>query len=305
MPFVPVIDNDLLRWWGQDQLWQSEDARYSADSVRVIPGPISVAGITTVDEPVADILGRFEAAAMASACPPNCRPVPPTDAFSRSSAAAEQRRGRSSATARTSPGSATSPTNPAYGTARSATPTTRSSTAALDGSGEEVRPRHPSRHLLGQRSGRWRLQARRARHRHPADAATAPKPACCRSSTASAWSATSTRCSPPPQASATPPSPATSSPTCRRSPRPTTRPPTRSAPRTAAYTLSANLGYDHEAATGGALPQDLAPSPHRPRRAGRPGMAGDLRGARLRVRQGLPGHRGPAQRRASRPPHRA
>ena len=62
MPFVPVIDNDLLRWWGQDQLWQSEDSRYSADSVRIIPGPISVAGITTVDEPVADILGRFEQA---------------------------------------------------------------------------------------------------------------------------------------------------------------------------------------------------------------------------------------------------
>ncbi|PJM78512.1 type I polyketide synthase [Bifidobacterium scaligerum] len=64
MPFVPVIDNDLLRWWGQDQLWQSEDPRYSADSVRAIPGPISVAGITTVDEPVADILGRFEHAAI-------------------------------------------------------------------------------------------------------------------------------------------------------------------------------------------------------------------------------------------------
>ncbi|MBT1174387.1 DUF1729 domain-containing protein [Bifidobacterium sp. LC6] len=64
MPFVPVIDNDLLRWWGQDQLWQSEDARYSADSVRAIPGPISVAGITTVDEPVASILGRFEHAAI-------------------------------------------------------------------------------------------------------------------------------------------------------------------------------------------------------------------------------------------------
>ena len=62
MPFVPVIDNDLLRWWGQDQLWQSEDSRYSADSVRIIPGPISVAGITTIDEPVADILGRFEQA---------------------------------------------------------------------------------------------------------------------------------------------------------------------------------------------------------------------------------------------------
>ena len=64
MPFVPVIDNDLLRWWGQDQLWQSEDPRYSADSVRIIPGPISVAGITTVDEPIADILGRFESAAV-------------------------------------------------------------------------------------------------------------------------------------------------------------------------------------------------------------------------------------------------
>lgn len=60
MPFVPVIDNDLLRWWGQDQLWQSEDARYSADQVRIIPGPISVAGITTMNEPIADILGRFE-----------------------------------------------------------------------------------------------------------------------------------------------------------------------------------------------------------------------------------------------------
>ena len=64
MPFVPVIDNDLLRWWGQDQLWQSEDQRYSADSVRAIPGPISVAGITTIDEPIADILGRFETAAI-------------------------------------------------------------------------------------------------------------------------------------------------------------------------------------------------------------------------------------------------
>ncbi|KFI63716.1 Fatty acid synthase [Bifidobacterium cuniculi] len=62
MPFVPAIDHDLLRWWGQDQLWQSEDPRYPADAVRIIPGPISVGGITTVDEPVADILARFEAA---------------------------------------------------------------------------------------------------------------------------------------------------------------------------------------------------------------------------------------------------
>ncbi|WP_314686128.1 polyketide synthase [uncultured Bifidobacterium sp.] len=64
MPFVPVIDEDLLRWWGQDQLWQSQDARYPADAVRVIPGPVSVAGITTMDEPVAHLLRRFEQAAV-------------------------------------------------------------------------------------------------------------------------------------------------------------------------------------------------------------------------------------------------
>ena len=36
---------------------------YSADQVRIIPGPVSVAGIDRVDEPVASLLGRFEAAA--------------------------------------------------------------------------------------------------------------------------------------------------------------------------------------------------------------------------------------------------
>lgn len=65
MPFVPVLDDDLLRWWGQDGLWQAQDARYSADSVRIIPGPVSVAGIDRVNEPVAELLGRFEAAAVA------------------------------------------------------------------------------------------------------------------------------------------------------------------------------------------------------------------------------------------------
>ena len=64
MPFVPVLDEDLLRWWGQDQLWQSQDPRYPADSVRVIPGPVSVAGITGMDEPVASILRRFERTAI-------------------------------------------------------------------------------------------------------------------------------------------------------------------------------------------------------------------------------------------------
>lgn len=65
MPFVPVLDADLLRWWGQDNLWQSQDPRYGADQVRIIPGPISVAGITTVDEPIGDLLARFEDATIA------------------------------------------------------------------------------------------------------------------------------------------------------------------------------------------------------------------------------------------------
>lgn len=65
MPFVPVLDEDLLTWWGQDGLWQAQDDRYPADAVRIIPGPVSVAGIDRVDEPVAELLGRFEDAAVA------------------------------------------------------------------------------------------------------------------------------------------------------------------------------------------------------------------------------------------------
>lgn len=65
MGFVPAIDDDLLRWWGQDCLWQSHDERYSAQSVRIIPGPASVAGITTIDEPIGELLGRFESAVAA------------------------------------------------------------------------------------------------------------------------------------------------------------------------------------------------------------------------------------------------
>ena len=60
MGFVPAIDDDLLRWWGLDSLWQSHDDRYPASAVRIIPGPVSVGGITTIDEPIADILIRFE-----------------------------------------------------------------------------------------------------------------------------------------------------------------------------------------------------------------------------------------------------
>ncbi|MGK2348198.1 fatty acid synthase subunit beta domain-containing protein [Actinomyces sp. W5033] len=63
-PFVPVLDADILRRWGQDSLWQAQDPRYTADQVRIIPGPVAVAGITTVNEPIGHLLGRFEAAAV-------------------------------------------------------------------------------------------------------------------------------------------------------------------------------------------------------------------------------------------------
>ncbi|KXO91586.1 Malonyl CoA-acyl carrier protein transacylase (plasmid) [Tsukamurella tyrosinosolvens] len=59
--FVPVVDKDVRRWWRSDSLWQAHSPRYSADEVCIIPGPEAVAGITRVDEPVGDLLNRFEA----------------------------------------------------------------------------------------------------------------------------------------------------------------------------------------------------------------------------------------------------
>ncbi|WP_227998975.1 type I polyketide synthase [Nocardia australiensis] len=58
--FVPVVDGDVRRWWRSDSLWQAHDSRYSADQVCVIPGTVAVAGITRVDEPVGELLDRFE-----------------------------------------------------------------------------------------------------------------------------------------------------------------------------------------------------------------------------------------------------
>ncbi|MFI6310460.1 fatty acid synthase subunit beta domain-containing protein [Nocardia fusca] len=58
--FVPVVDQDVRRWWRSDSLWQAHDPRYSADQVCVIPGTVAVAGITRVDEPVGELLDRFE-----------------------------------------------------------------------------------------------------------------------------------------------------------------------------------------------------------------------------------------------------
>ncbi|AGS33885.1 fatty acid synthase [Corynebacterium maris DSM 45190] len=60
MPWVPAIDGDLPVWFGKDTLWQAQDERYTADQVRIIPGPMAVAGITQKNEPVADLLARYE-----------------------------------------------------------------------------------------------------------------------------------------------------------------------------------------------------------------------------------------------------
>jgi fatty acid synthase len=62
--FVPIIDKDVRRWWRSDSLWQAHDARYEADQVCIIPGTAAVAGITRMDEPVGELLDRFEQAAI-------------------------------------------------------------------------------------------------------------------------------------------------------------------------------------------------------------------------------------------------
>ncbi|MDT7766835.1 MAG: fatty acid synthase, bacteria type, partial [Mycobacterium sp.] len=72
--FVPVIDKDVRRWWRSDSLWQAHDARYTADQVCIIPGTQSVAGITRVDEPVGELLDRFEKAALDDVLATNRQP---------------------------------------------------------------------------------------------------------------------------------------------------------------------------------------------------------------------------------------
>ncbi|MGY4711710.1 fatty acid synthase subunit beta domain-containing protein [Mycolicibacterium sp. CBM1] len=74
--FVPVIDKDVRRWWRSDSLWQAHDARYTADQVCVIPGTEAVAGITRVDEPVGELLDRFEKAAVDQALAAGAQPEP-------------------------------------------------------------------------------------------------------------------------------------------------------------------------------------------------------------------------------------
>ena len=60
VPFVAVIDAEVRRRYLVDSLWQSHSDLWSADEVLAIPGPVAVAGITKVDEPVAELLARFD-----------------------------------------------------------------------------------------------------------------------------------------------------------------------------------------------------------------------------------------------------
>ncbi|MGB3894899.1 MAG: fatty acid synthase subunit beta domain-containing protein, partial [Mycolicibacter sinensis] len=76
--FVPVIDKDVRRWWRSDSLWQAHDARYAADQVCIIPGITAVAGITRVDEPVGELLDRFEQAAIDQVLAKGAQPTPVT-----------------------------------------------------------------------------------------------------------------------------------------------------------------------------------------------------------------------------------
>ncbi|HEX7426677.1 MAG TPA: fatty acid synthase subunit beta domain-containing protein, partial [Mycobacterium sp.] len=73
--FVPVVDKDVRRWWRSDSLWQAHDARYEADQVCIIPGTASVAGITRIDEPVGDLLDRFEQASIDEVRASGAQPV--------------------------------------------------------------------------------------------------------------------------------------------------------------------------------------------------------------------------------------
>ncbi|ASL14244.1 type I polyketide synthase [Mycobacterium intracellulare] len=73
--FVPVIDKDVRRWWRSDSLWQAHDARYDADQVCIIPGTAAVAGITRMDEPVGELLDRFEQAAVDEALAAGVEPT--------------------------------------------------------------------------------------------------------------------------------------------------------------------------------------------------------------------------------------
>ena len=58
--FVPILSKSIKEWWSKDSLWQSHDSRYENDQVYVISGPSSVFDITSLNEPISNLLERFE-----------------------------------------------------------------------------------------------------------------------------------------------------------------------------------------------------------------------------------------------------
>src|SRR5690606_29115901 len=88
VPFVPVIDADVRRWYKSDSLGYSHDDRFNADQVLCVPGPEAITGIRVADEPVGEILGSF-ARALDNAIPREVRPEARQAAESTPSAASE------------------------------------------------------------------------------------------------------------------------------------------------------------------------------------------------------------------------
>ena len=72
--FIPVLDEDILKWYRSDSLWYAHVAGMDPDSCAWIPGPVAVRGIRRANEPVAEILSAFEAAVLAVAEPTEERP---------------------------------------------------------------------------------------------------------------------------------------------------------------------------------------------------------------------------------------
>ncbi|TGK02851.1 DUF1729 domain-containing protein [Leptospira langatensis] len=57
--FIPVIDEDLVKWIRSDSLWYSHCVGIDPNSCAWIPGPKAISGIRKANEPVASILKEF------------------------------------------------------------------------------------------------------------------------------------------------------------------------------------------------------------------------------------------------------
>ncbi len=58
--FIPILDENILKWYRSDTLWYAHCENISADSCAWIPGPLAVRGITQKNESVIDVFSKFE-----------------------------------------------------------------------------------------------------------------------------------------------------------------------------------------------------------------------------------------------------